>query len=72
MNVDILIEAMNEIANYDSHSEKPGICPYGCDTPHIAREALKKYYSANACKDLLDHKRLPGESVCCKCGFKFA
>jgi hypothetical protein len=24
-----------------------------------------------ACRDLLDHKRLPGEDVCCKCGFNF-
>jgi hypothetical protein len=36
--------ALEEIAKYDKdkHSKfGEGICPYGCDTPHIAQEALK-------------------------------
>jgi len=38
----ILINALNKIAD----SGKAGICPYGCDTPHIARKALKDYADA--------------------------
>lgn len=36
-----LREALEEIAGYDLEpGGRPGICPYGCDTPHIARAAL--------------------------------
>ena len=42
----ILINALNIIADYDYLSGKEGICPYGCDTPHIARQALKDYADA--------------------------
>lgn len=41
--IEILRRALEEIASYDkdsSHGE--GICPYGCDTPCIARTALSK------------------------------
>ena len=33
-------EALETIASYDKNSGKTGICPYGCDTPHIAQTAL--------------------------------
>lgn len=36
-----LIEALKEIAKYGKHHG--GCCPYGCDTPHIASEVLKKF-----------------------------
>lgn len=33
--------ALEEIARYDqSSSHGEGVCPYGCDTPHIAKRAL--------------------------------
>jgi hypothetical protein len=32
----------------------------------------EKNSDTSPCQDLLDHKRLPGEDTCCKCGFKFA
>ena len=42
---DLLIAALEEIARYDKDSKfGGGICPYGCDSPHIARTALDKYY----------------------------
>lgn len=38
-----LEEALKQIADYDKDSPRgEGICPYGCDTPHIARAALRK------------------------------
>lgn len=34
--------ALDEIASYDKDSKHGnGICPYGCDTPHIAQDAIK-------------------------------
>lgn len=34
--------ALQLIAGYDKGSKfGEGICPYGCDTPHIAKEVLK-------------------------------
>ena len=42
----ILVDALNTIADYDYHSGKEGICPYGCDTPNIARQALQAYKDA--------------------------
>ena len=41
--IDILLKALGTIADYDYSSDRDGICPYGCDTPFIARLALKKY-----------------------------
>lgn len=39
--IEILRRALEEIASYDNGSvHGPGICPYGCDTPHIAQLAL--------------------------------
>ena len=38
----ILIDALKNIASYGDD----GICPYGCDTPHIATEALVNYDNA--------------------------
>jgi hypothetical protein len=39
-----LRDALGEIANYDKSpftvEPKEGICPYGCDTPHLAQVAL--------------------------------
>ena len=44
--VERLREALENIARYDQNEgeyrDRPGICPYGCDTPQIAREALTK------------------------------
>ena len=40
---DRLLKALREIADYDKHSPHgrgSGICPYGCDTPWIAKTAL--------------------------------
>jgi hypothetical protein len=35
-------ETLEVIAGYDKDSKfGAGICPYGCDTPHIAQEALE-------------------------------
>lgn len=35
--------ALREISSYDKDSVLGrGICPYGCDTPHIAQQALLK------------------------------
>ena len=35
--------ALQLIASYDKDSKHgEGICPYGCDCPNIAQEALKK------------------------------
>lgn len=37
----VLRQALSEIAAYDKDSPHgPGICPYGCDTPWIARNVL--------------------------------
>jgi len=36
-----LREALKVISAYDKDSA-PGICPFGCDCPHIARAALEK------------------------------
>jgi len=35
-----LTTALETISDYDKHSGTEGLCPYGCDTPWIAREAL--------------------------------
>ena len=43
-NVKILIEALQNIQSY-SHSGD-GICPYGCDTPYIAKVALVDFDNA--------------------------
>jgi len=37
-----LMFALQLISTYDSDST-PGICPYGCDCPNIAQEALNSY-----------------------------
>lgn len=37
----IAIKALKEIASYDE-GRHDGICPYGCDTPNIAKQALDK------------------------------
>ena len=37
-----LREALEKIAKYDDNGTPDGICPYGCDCPSIAQEALKK------------------------------
>lgn len=37
-----LIEALFQISKYDDPYTPEGICPYGCDTPNIALEALKE------------------------------
>ena len=37
----ITIKALEEIASYDE-GRHDGICPYGCDTPNIAKQALDK------------------------------
>lgn len=33
----------NVLAAIADYGDDNGICPYGCDTPNIASEALKKY-----------------------------
>ena len=38
--VQILYDALRTIAGY---GDERGICPYGCDTPYIAQDALKKF-----------------------------
>jgi hypothetical protein len=43
--VEPLVKALAEIAKYDN-STTLGICPYGCDTPHIAQTALTQYKQA--------------------------
>jgi hypothetical protein len=41
---DELAGALEIIASYDKDGKHgDGICPYGCDTPHIARSALTRY-----------------------------
>jgi len=41
--IEILRRALEEIASYDRGSKHgEGICPYGCDTPWIAKTALDK------------------------------
>lgn len=41
--IQILARALEEIASYDRDSKHgEGICPYGCDTPWIAKTALDK------------------------------
>jgi len=38
-----LSAALSVIANYGVGSDRnDGVCPYGCDCPHIAQEALRK------------------------------
>lgn len=39
------VMVLTEIASYDAITPhgKPGICPYGCDCPNIAAEALARY-----------------------------
>ena len=43
-NIKILVEALQMIQSYDHNGD--GICPYGCDTPYIAKEALDKFDNA--------------------------
>jgi hypothetical protein len=50
-NIDILIDALNEIADYDYKSKVKGKCPYGCDSPAIARKALEKFAESNKPED---------------------
>ena len=38
--IDRLKRALTDIVSYDKDGEQ-GICPYGCDCPNIARQALK-------------------------------
>lgn len=41
--IEAMRRALEEIASHDKDSSHgPGICPYGCDTPWIARNALDK------------------------------
>lgn len=41
--IEVMRRALEEIASYDKDSKHgEGICPYGCDTPWIARTALSK------------------------------
>ena len=41
--IEMMQRALEEIASYDRDSKHgEGICPYGCDTPCIARTALSK------------------------------
>lgn len=41
--IEMMQRALEEIASYDRDSKHgEGICPYGCDTPSIARTALSK------------------------------
>lgn len=37
--------ALELVAKYDEFSDEEGICPYGCDTPHIAKGALDEQSS---------------------------
>lgn len=38
----VMMDALEVIAKYDEHSPHgKGSCPYGCDTPSIARAALQ-------------------------------
>ena len=57
--IDILLKALGTIADYDYSSDRDGICPYGCDTPFIARLALKKYAEETDAPDK--------EKVCPRC-----
>jgi len=52
------LNALKVIAHYDSATEEKGICPYGCDAPYIAQQAL------------MDNPRRPAELVwhCPQCG----
>ena len=43
-NVNILIDALKNIQSYDHDGD--GICPYGCDTPNIAKTALVDFGNA--------------------------
>jgi len=44
MNKKILIRALETIAQYDINSKYgENICPYGCDAPYIAKNALAEY-----------------------------
>lgn len=39
---DALLKALTLISEYDERSSYgEGICPYGCDCPHIAKEAIE-------------------------------
>lgn len=41
--IEVMRRALEQIATYDNGSvHGSGICPYGCDTPHIAQLALCK------------------------------
>ena len=40
---ELLISALQAIAEYDDSHSPPGICPYGCDTPNVAQEALRNW-----------------------------
>lgn len=41
---DRMADALETIAGYDKDSQGgQGICPYGCDTPHVAQQALAAY-----------------------------
>jgi hypothetical protein len=43
-NIKILVEALQNIQSYDHSGD--GICPYGCDTPYIAKKALVDFDNA--------------------------
>ena len=51
--IKILVEALQMIQSYDHNGD--GICPYGCDTPYIAKEALEKFDNAE-CYGRQDYK----------------
>ena len=50
--INMLTKALNDIASYG----EDGICPYGCDTPHIAQQTL------------IALKQEVVEMLPCKCG----
>jgi len=44
-NIKILVKALQIIQSYDHNGD--GICPYGCDTPYIAKKALDDFHNVN-------------------------
>jgi len=45
--LDVAEGALKDVAMYDEHSQfGGGMCPYGCDTPNIARQALARIAEA--------------------------
>lgn len=63
-NVKILIEALKNIQSYDHDGS--GICPYGCDTPYIAKKALVDFGNAEYSSQQATQSKITG--ACPKCG----